>query len=172
MRAALIFLLLASPALAQDRAATAAALSACGPPNVKFDVKESQTNALSEPESGKALVYVIEDKGQGACLGGCVTIRVGLDGAWMGANQGNTYFSFSVQPGEHHICSNWQSGVAGFSSFYSLSNLTAVAGRVYYFRTRIWFSDKIPHLDLDPMNSDEGRYLVAASPFVISHPKK
>jgi hypothetical protein len=27
-------------------------------------------------------------------------------------------------------------------------------------------------LDLDPLNSDEGRYLVATSPLAISHSKK
>jgi hypothetical protein len=172
MRTAVLFLLLASPALAQDRAATTAALSGCGPANIKFAVKQDQTEPPSEPESGEALIYVIENRGLLACLGGCQTIRIGLDGAWIGANQGNTHFSFSVLPGEHHLCSNWQSSLAVDSSFYSLANFTAEAGKVYYFRTRLWFSDRTPCLDLDVVNSDEGAYLVAASPHVVSHPKK
>jgi hypothetical protein len=173
MRIALIVFLLALPALAQEKADTNAALSACGPANVKFDVKLDQTQPVSGIPSGKALVYVIEDKGQIPCLGGCTTIRIGLDGSWIGANQGNTHFSFSVLPGEHHLCSNWQSSVKTFSSLYSLANFTAEAGKVYYFRTRIWNADKsFVYLDLDPVNSDEGSYLVVASPLVVSHPKK
>jgi hypothetical protein len=174
VRTTLLFLLLTSPVLAQDRAAMTAAVSACGQANTKFAVKQDQTQPPSKPESGKALVYVIEDMGQWdrGCLGGCITIRVGLDGAWIGANQGNTHFSFSVLPGEHHLCANWQSSLAERSSMYSLADFNAEAGKVYYFRTRVWASGNVPFLDLDPVNNDEGRYQVAASPPAISNPKK
>jgi hypothetical protein len=72
MRAVLLFVFLASPVLAQGSAATTAALSACGPANIKLDVKQGQAQHPSEPESGQALVYVIEDIGrwQVECLGG------------------------------------------------------------------------------------------------------
>jgi hypothetical protein len=175
MRIALIFFLLASPAFAQSKEALAATVFACGSTDVKFDVKEGQpAQPASEPEAGKALVYVVEDMGPAAdeCLGGCVTVRVGLDGDWVGANQGNSHFSFLVSPGEHHLCSNWQSRFASRSSFYSLANFNAEAGKIYYFRTRVWGGDKIPWLDLDRMNSDQGRYMVVASAVVTSHVKK
>jgi hypothetical protein len=175
MRIALIFFLLASPAFAQTKEAINAAVFACGSTNVKFDVKPSPAELpASGPDAGKALVYVIEDMGPAAeeCLGGCITVRVGLDGDWVGANQGNSHFSFSVSPGEHHLCSNWQSSLASRSSYYSLANFTAQAGKIYYFRTRIWAGDKIPWLDLDRVNSDQGRYLVVASPLVTSYAKK
>jgi hypothetical protein len=81
MRTALIFFLLASPALAQDKAPTISALTACGPAYVKFEVKLDQTQPPSGPTSDKALVYIIEDRGQGIEFGGGVTVRVGLDGA-------------------------------------------------------------------------------------------
>ena len=174
MKTALLFLLLASPAYAQTQEAVNAALFACGPANVKFDVKESGPQPESAIEPGKALVYVIEDMGQAAeeCVGGCITIRMGVDGEWVGANQGNTHFSFSVSPGEHHLCSNWQSSFSSRSSFYSLANFTAEAGKIYYFRARIWQGARISWLDLDPVNSDQGRYLVIASPLAVSHAKK
>jgi len=172
MITALIFFILASPALAQESTTTTSGLSGCGRANIKFDVRLDQAQLPTEPESGKALVYIIEGDGQVECLGGCVTVRVGLDGAWVGANQGYSHFSFSVLPGEHHLCSNWQSRLAVYSSHYALANFTAEAGKVYYFRTRVWASDRTVRLDLDPVNSDEGRYLVAASPLVVSHPKK
>jgi hypothetical protein len=97
---------------------------------------------------------------------------MGLDGDWVGANQGNTHFSFSVSPGEHHLCSNWQSSLSSRSSFYSLANFTAEAGKIYYFRARIWQGARISWLDLDPVNSDQGRYLVIASPLAVSRAKK
>jgi hypothetical protein len=164
---------LALPALAQDKAATTAALSACGPADLKFDVKLDQTQPASGIPSGKALVYVIDDQGQVPCFRGCATIRIGLDGTWVGATQANTHFSFSVLPGEHHLCSNWQSSEKWFTLHISLANFTAEAGKVYYFRTRISDAYKsFVFLDLDPMNSDEGSYLVATTPLVVSHPKK
>jgi hypothetical protein len=174
MKTALMLILLASPAFAQTKDAMSAAVFACGSTSVKFEVKETLPQDASEPQAEKALVYIIQDMGPAAeeCLGGCVTIRVGLDGEWVGANQGNSHFSFSVSPGEHHLCSNWQSSLASRSSYYSLANFTAEAGKIYYFRTRIWAGDKIPWLDLDRVNSDQGRYLVVASPFVVSRAKK
>jgi hypothetical protein len=111
-------------------------------------------------------------QGRVECLIGCVTIRVALDGSWIGANQGNTHFSFSVLPGEHRLCSNWQSSLAERSSVYSLANFAAEAGKVYCFRTRIWALERLVSLDLDAANSDEGRYLVASTPCAVSHAKK
>jgi hypothetical protein len=172
MRTALIFLLLESPALAQDKAPTIGALSACGPANVKFEVNLDQTQPPSGPPSDKALVYMIEDRGQSTELVGGVNVRVGPDGAWVGANKGNTYFSFLVPPGEHHLCSNWQSSLATYAAYHSVTNFTAEVGKIYYFRTRLWFSDKVPFLDLDEINSDEGRYLVSTSSLAVSRAKK
>src|SRR5277367_818019 len=132
MRAALIFLLLASPAFAQNAQSTTSALSACGPADVNFDVKPGQTQTASGPESGKALIYLIGDEGEGDS--GWITIKLGVDGSWMGATHGNSYFSFSVPPGEHHLCSNWQSKLKMYSSLYSVASFTAEAGKTYYFR--------------------------------------
>lgn len=173
MRSVLMLLLLASPVLAQETPATPTSTSACGPVNVKFDVKEDKAQQSLRPrDSGKALVYMIEDYAEVECLGPCVTVRIGLDGSWIGANQGNTYFFFTVTPGQHHLCSNWQSKLESLSSMYSMANFTAEAGKTYYFRTRIWSSYQILRLDLDAINSDEGSYLVASFPLAVSHPKK
>jgi hypothetical protein len=173
---ALLIVLLVSPVFAQEKAGTNNPLWACGPATTKFDVKAAPPADIApEPASqaGNALVYVIGDIGQGSeCLGGCTTIRVGLDDAWAGANQGNTYFSFFVPPGEHHLCSNWQSSLARLSAYHSLANFTAEPGKVYYFRTRIWYSAGQPHLDIGQLNGDEGRYQVSTSTLAVSHPKK
>src|SRR5271169_2268117 len=143
----LLFVLLAEPVFAQNIPATNNPLSACAAANTNFDVKTiaPDTKLEQAPEPGKALVYVVEDIGEeNECLGGRITVRVGLDGAWVGANKGNSHFSFSVSPGEHHLCSNWQSSLARYAAHHALANFVAEAGRTYYFRTRFWCSDKAP----------------------------
>src|ERR1019366_1867895 len=65
----------------------------------------------------KALVYVIQDIGSINCIGGCITTKIALDGAWVGANHHNSYFSFAVDPGERHLCANWQSHFARLSQW-------------------------------------------------------
>jgi len=114
---------------------------------------------------------MIEDGGQGTEFGG-ITIRAGLDGAWVGANKANSYFIFSVAPGEHHLCSSWQSSLKTFAAYHSLTSFTAEVGGIYYFRTRFWTSDRESRLDLDEINGDEGRYLISTSSLAVSHPKK
>jgi hypothetical protein len=175
-RPAVLFLigsfLIASPAFAQDPGATLRATASCGSGTVQFDAKaDASQHPLAQPEAGKAAVYVI-----GSFLGESLvdpTVKVGVDGAWVGANRGDSYIFTSVEPGEHHICVNWQSGIMTPSGLFALANFTAEAGKTYYFRART-FETKLDvySLDLDTVNNDEGQYLVAPSPFSRSHPKK
>jgi hypothetical protein len=60
LRTALVVLLFASPALAQDSAANALAAAGCGANEVHFDVKTNKKqHPTAQPDAGKALVYVI-----------------------------------------------------------------------------------------------------------------
>ena len=80
----------------------------------------------------------------------------------MGANRLNSYFSVSVDPGEHHVCVMLQSTL--LAQRVELAHFTAEAGRTYYYRTRIVMSREMELLELDPLDSDQGRYLVALFP--------
>src|SRR5882762_2864350 len=103
-----VFLFLATPfAYGQKIVSVPAAKAACGPDNLKFDVNldVSQPPVVSK-ETGKALVYVIEDVPKGGLLG--TTTRFGVDGAWVGAIQGASHFSFLIDAGDHHLCVNGQ----------------------------------------------------------------
>jgi len=172
IRLALVLILLAVSACAQDQSAIAAAQAACGPKNLKFDAKQDHTqHPTPEPERDKALVYVVQELGELKC-GGCALTRLGLDGNWVGANQGSSYFFFWTEPGEHHLCLNWQSRLEERSRAIALANLNAEAGKVYYFRARLFPGHLDYSFDLDPINSDQGKYLVASSPFTVAHPKK
>jgi len=172
MKAALFVVLFAVSAFAQDQAAITAAQAACGPKEVKFDAKQDAAqHPTPQADPGKALVYVVQNLGEMQCSG-CALTKVGLDGAWVGATQGSSYVYFPAEPGERHICVNWQSRLEWRSRSLALANFTAEAGHVYYFRVRLLFARSIYSFDLDPINSDQGKFLVASSAFSVSHPKK
>ena len=148
--------------------------AACGDNAIKFSVqqqKPGQVN-LSAP-ADKALVYVIA---QGAYIekpGRCgITTRVGVDGRWIGANCEHTYLAFTVEPGEHHLCSNWQTKVFYHPQPASLLGFDAKAGSVYYFRTAIYTNAQAPLLiDLQPIDLDEARFLLSTAQRSSSHSK-
>ncbi|MGC2448453.1 MAG: DUF2846 domain-containing protein [Candidatus Sulfotelmatobacter sp.] len=166
MRSVLAPVLLAVSAFAQEQPGAVAA--ACGPKE-PYEVKLDQSqHALARPETGKARVYFIQDIGVVNCLGACGT-KIGLDGAWVGANKQNSYFSVSVEPGEHHVCANLSPHFS--PSTVAVAHFTAEAGKVYYFRTRpFWAKDQL--LNIDPVDSDEAKYLIESYPLSVSQPKR
>lgn len=168
-----ILLLSAAPAFSQSPAHEAQ--GACGPADVRFDAQTSAGKPLP-PQPGKALVYVDEVFKKVPGELGNPTIRVGLDGNWVGAVRANSFTAFYVDPGDHHLCTNWQSHFKRLSREASFAGFTAEADKIYYFRTRITYQTvgtaTTMLLDLEPINSDEGQYLVASSPVSTSHPQK
>ena len=164
MKTLFAVMLLSCLAFAQDEAAIAKAKAACGPDDIKFEVKNSNaTQPPASPENGKGLVYVISLATQAECIACGGTVRVGIDGAWAGATHGNSYLTLNVSPGEHHLCTNLQSRFAAISRHVALANFTAEAGKVYYFRMRAIVTQTEAFLDLDPINTDQGKYLVLTS---------
>lgn len=173
LAAALILSAASACAFAQDQSAVTAAESACGPVGVHLDAKRDDSqHAIAQPEVGKALVYVIQDIGVTSCIGTCITTRVGLDGAWVGANANSSYFSFSVDAGEHHLCVNRQSHIDILSQMVALARLTAEPGKTYYFRTRTMGGRDSLFLDLDAIDPDQARLFIASYPLSVSHPRK
>jgi hypothetical protein len=172
MKAALVLVFFVASAFAQDQAAIAAAQAACGPSSVKFDAKQDATqHPVAQADPAKAVVFIVQEIGEKQCKR-CALTKAGLDGAWIGANQGSSYFFFSTEPGEHHLCLNWQSRLDWVSRMFAFANFTAEPGKVYYFRARIFPGHFDYSFDLDPLNSDQGKFLVASSAFSVSHPKK
>jgi hypothetical protein len=163
---------------------------ACGDDKVQFDVKtEKHPPAPAPPAVGMAqIVFVgLVDAGPGGCIGcGIFSPRVGIDGSWVGATKGNSYFSVDVDPGEHHLCAAWKSLLATKRKNVGVTSFTAEAGKVYYFQVRIreveggvmgtsggpvsstydWV------LDLAPLSEDEGRYLVKTSAVAAATARK
>lgn len=158
------------PCLGQDAAPAAPVRGGCGPAELHFDVKtDKKQHPSPSPDSGKALVFVFEDMERGP------TMRVGVDGTWVGANKGKSYFYFSLEPGDHQVCTNWQSGTFKETSkrIGSALTLKAEAGKVYYLRVQVYERSEQDHnVKLEPVEAAEGQFLISASAFSTSKPKK
>src|ERR1700753_3007684 len=160
MRILPVFLLFAATAVAEDLSSRP--ITPCGGGSANFKVKlDDSQHAPAQPAPGKALVYFIHDAGTSVVLA-YPTTKLAVDGAWAGANHSNSYFSISVDPGEHHVCATLQSSLVGNRAEFA--HFQAEAGKVYYYRTRLVMSREVELLDLDLIDSDEGRYLIQSYP--------
>jgi len=161
----LVIFLGALPVRAQDEAAAARTAAGCGLSGGMFDVKTTDSrHPVGQPEQGKALVYFFVD------FVTAPTMRVGVDGNWVGANEGKSYFFFQVAPGEHNVCAEWQSGTFKKSSerVGEAIHLTAEAGKTYYLRLIFGYQ----RMQLDQTDEAEGHFLIGSSLYATSQPKK
>jgi len=172
----LVVLLFAGPVWAQEQAADALATAGCGPNKVEFEVKkDKKQHPTGQVEPGKALVYVFGDETRDADVSyiGSATVRLGVDGAWMGATQYQSYFFFPVSTGGHRICAGWQSNFARFAKVRTAASFSAQAGEVYYFRVVFERRQKRePAIKIEPLDGAEGALLIASSALSTSRTKK
>ena len=175
-KSCLVFLLFTCPVWAQDQAADALASAGCGPDKVEFVVKKDKTQHLqSQVEPGKALVYIFADETRDSNVSyiGGPTVKLGMDGAWVGATEYHSYFFFPVSAGGHRMCAGWQSSIAKIANVRTAVSFNAEVGEVYYFRIvserrRKWD----PSIKIQPLDSAEGSLLVASSTLSTSTMKK
>jgi hypothetical protein len=168
MRMLVVFILLTASAFAQTIPAIPTAACGAGSVSFKVTLNESQ-HTLVTPEPGKALVYFIHDAGTNWTVR-YPTVKVALDGNWVGANHGNSYFSVSVDPGEHHMCIALQSTAVG--TRMELAHFTAAADTAYYYRTRLLVANGLALLELAPLDTDQVKFLVSSFPLALASPKK
>jgi hypothetical protein len=153
---------------------------ACGSDNVEYKVTaEKGQPAPAAPAEGKAMVIFVQQvKGASKCFmtaRGCNPVtRFGMDGGWVGATKGNTYFAVESAPGVHHFCA------VGGNDQVGLEQLTLEAGKVYYYQA-FYSSDGTQYGDSQHPNyqvkkfdnfsilsDDEGRYRVKISDLAVS----
>jgi hypothetical protein len=162
------------PALAQA-AGLPPAMAACGPDNVRYSVKTDpvQPAAPEQAPAGKALVVLVENVPR-AHLFVSLTLRVGLDGNWVGATRAREYMSFAVDPGVHHLCSSLQgAGLTDLQDPIALHTLNVEAGKTYYFQVRLFgFGQDAVITSLDPVDGDEGRLLMQTMQHSVARAKK
>jgi hypothetical protein len=176
MKSALTLVLFVAASAFAQNTAPAQARTACGPLTAQFEAQAAAGQPATQLEPGKALVYIAEDFRKAPGEIGNPTLRIGMDGAWVGATRANSYLSFTVEPGEHHLCTSWQSRRQRLSKLAAFAGFTAEPGKVYYFRERITYSSTggniaTMNLDLEPVNPDEGQFLVASYKPSTSHLK-
>jgi len=102
---------------------------ACGDPDIKFDVSTQKDQPAPEPPpAGSAQIVFVEEQNARASFH-MVTVRYGVDGNWVGANYGDSYFVVNITPGVHHLCVNAQ----GDKKAVGVTSFTAEAGKVYFY---------------------------------------
>ena len=150
------FLLCASLACAGQVCATGLPDS-CGDDKVKFDVKtEKGQPAPAKPAEGKAQIVFMESENQPVAPFHDATVRFGMDGAWVGATHGDSYFALTVEPGVHHLCASWQSHTG--KKDVDVTSFTAERGQIYYFAAQITVNPSSVVFGLSQLNEDEGKY--------------
>ena len=167
-------LLFGSLAIAQTQSTSPAIAPGCGSDNAKFDVKtDKQKHPTLQPGAGKAMLYFIEDDRNFQSRPSPST-RLGVDGTWIGANHGDSYFYLPVDPGEHHLCAGWQSKVIlGKGYEMAAAHFTAEAGKSYYFRvTNNWNHESKFGIEFGPLDVDEALLLMSKFSFSTSQLKK
>ncbi len=151
----------------------------CGSDAVRFDVKtQKKQPPPAPPDADKAQIAFIEnfDSGEGFCIDCKVATRVAVDGQWVGADNGNSYFVYNVAPGDHHLCVDWQSVMPNMRRKVGLLELNAAPGQVYYVEIKVKriVSQSVTdeRLALEPMDTDQGKYLVKIDPLAKAIAKK
>ena len=174
MKSWLLLLLLATPVFVQAQAQQDRVAPSCGLSNVKFAVKTTTAPAPVTPDAGKALLYFIQDDTNFESRPR-PSVRFGMDGQWVGATNSNSWFVIPVDPGEHHLCANWQRRMVLLNPDHlvAAAHFTAKAGVSYFFRMRdTWSRDAGLSLDFARLDGDEGELLMQKFTFSSSQPKK
>jgi hypothetical protein len=174
-----LFLLCFSLAFANSALAKTILPDACGDDSVKFDVKtEKNQPAPAGPDAGKAQIVFINMVPYESALAKFPVIRYGVDGAWVGANKGDSYFTLTVDPGVRNVCVSAQGVLKGAAKdFIDQATLTAEAGKVYYFETNFGIiggmgGGGVMTFGIAPLDEKAGKYRVKAWKLSTSKPNK
>ena len=147
----------------------------CGPVDQKLDVKtDKKDHPVGNVDGGKAIIYFLQDDRQFLSRPR-PTVRLGIDGQWVGATHADSYFHVAVDSGVHHLCADWQASVGiGMRRQLAALHFTAEPGKVYYFRAKnFWQSERGPaEIKFTPVDSDEGQLLISGYSYSTSQTRK
>jgi hypothetical protein len=175
---AVLLLTFATGAFAQSSPPTSAVAPGCGTADTKFDVSTSNSpRALAKPDAGKALIYFLQDDTYFDARPRPTT-RFAIDGTWIGATHGDSYFHVSIDPGEHHLCANWQSYAGpvglGIGPDTAAAHFNAEPGGIYFFAARNHggLHSGLAGIELLSTDSDQAQLLMSRFALASSRPKK
>lgn len=152
----LLSVLLVLPATAEEKdkkpdskeAAKELELKACGPKEKELNFSadtDKKYHPTPAPTEGKAIVYVIRP----TMLGNKVQTKLAVDGEWKGANRGNNYFFFEMEPGEHFFCSKAENR--------SALSLTLESGKTYFLQQHVQIGFMKAGNRLESITEEKGR---------------
>lgn len=108
----------------------------CGAENVQFKVKtEKAAASLGNAPAAKAQVIFVETL-DGEFSSGPVS-RFAIDGKWIGATKGASYFDVLVDPGSHQICASRQSAIKLERENLGTLDVQMQAGQTYVYQFTI-----------------------------------
>jgi hypothetical protein len=149
----------------------------CGDPHVFLNVKTSRTApAISADPSTATLIFVQRNS---HCLG-CSIVQIGIDGAWVGGNKGDSWFATTIAPGPRHICAYWRGSPMRISedphwleSRLWLTDMQAQTGQTSYYEVVVIADTDTSGfmVRLEPISPDEAKFLIAGSSLATSLPK-
>jgi hypothetical protein len=134
---------------------------ACGLVEVNFDHKSVSSpppNLAAPPD--KALIFVVRP----AFVGKLIQTKLAADGNWIGTNKGKGYFSFTLEPGEHYLCSKAENR--------SVLKLTVEAGKTYFVQQKIEMGLMKARNKIVQLSDEEGRKALEKCDLSLSEPKK
>lgn len=125
-------------------------LKACGTDSVNYIARTDKTqHPTPDAPPDKALVYVIRS----TMIGFKIHSKLAVDGKWMGVNRGDTYFFFTLEPGEHYFCSE--------SENQSYLALAVEPGKTYYLQQQVKPGIWKARTELVVMNEKEAKAKLA-----------
>ena len=169
MKSKILLLLLCAPLVSGVCASAKTVLpDSCGSDSVKFDVKtEKDQPPPAAPAEGKAQIVLVGTVPVESALARFPVIRFGVNGTWVGANRGNSYFALDVAPGPQNVCVSAQGVMQGMAKdLVDMQTFNAEAGKVYYLEARFGMmggpGGGVVTFGLAPLNENEGKYRVKA----------
>jgi hypothetical protein len=135
------------------------AIAACGPAETQIRVSRSASARSHISTADGAAVYLIGRSFIGRASG--PTIRVGVNGQWVGAVKGSSWMAIVLAPGVHHFCA-WQRGTD--PSHAALNRFEIRAGETRYVAINPENFTGGPLIVEE--NADEAKLLMAQSPAV------
>jgi hypothetical protein len=134
---------------------------ACGLNEVKYTARtDKQQHPMPDPSPDKAMIYVIRP----TMFGNKVQTKLAVNGEWKGANRGDNYFYFELDPGEYSFCSQAENR--------SLLTLNVEAGKTYYLQQKIQVGFMKARNKLVALDSEEGKKGLTKCHLSITEVKK
>jgi hypothetical protein len=125
---------------------------ACPSVDVKFKTEtDKKSHPLGEAPSDKALVYVVRP----TMYGNKIQSKLAVNGTWMGVNRGHNYFFFTLDPGEHYLCSKAENK--------SVMALKVEAGKTYFVEQKIKMGFMKARNKIELIPEEEGKKKLAKS---------